>query len=139
MTKLLIDSDVILDFFLDRKPFSYDATNIIALGNSKAIGCYTTPLIISNVYYFLNKAVRHEKAIELIKSLLSIVDIVTIDKKIVFQAMNSSFTDFEDAMQNYAAEANKKITTIVTRNVKDYKNSSLIVMTPADFLLAENK
>jgi hypothetical protein len=37
-------------------------------------------------------------------------------------------------LQNYAAEINGEVEIILTRNVKDYKNSALSVMTPADFL-----
>jgi predicted nucleic acid-binding protein len=133
MTKILIDSDVILDFFLDRSPFSENAAKIFALGDTKVIECYTTPLIISNVYYILCKIVRHEKSIHLISSLLQIVDVLTIDKKIVLQALNSPFKDFEDALQNYSAESNKEINIILTRNTKDYKNSSLSVMTPDNY------
>jgi hypothetical protein len=49
-------------------------------------------------------------------------------------AMNSSFKDFEDALQNYSAEADKTIDVIVTRNVKDYKDSTLSVQTPDAFI-----
>jgi predicted nucleic acid-binding protein len=134
MTKVLIDSDVILDFFLDRNPFSDDAAGVFLLSETKKVECYTTPLIISNVYYILNKLVKHNKAIELIKSLLQIVDILQMDKKVVLSALNSSFKDFEDALQNYTAESNGEISIIITRNTKDYKNSSLGVMSPEDFL-----
>jgi predicted nucleic acid-binding protein len=134
MTKILIDSDVILDFFLDRNPFSEDATGIFSLSETKKIECYTTPLIISNVYYILSKIVKHEKATGLIKSLLQIVDVLMMDKKVVLCALNSSFKDFEDALQNYTAELNSEINLIITRNTKDYKNSSLSVMSPEDFL-----
>jgi predicted nucleic acid-binding protein len=134
MTKILIDSDVILDFFLDRTPFSEDAAEIFSLSETKKIECYTTPLIISNVYYILSKMVKHDKAIELLKSLLHIVDVLMIDKKVVLYALNSSFKDFEDALQNYTAELNSEINIIITRNIKDYKNSLLSVMYPEDFL-----
>ncbi|GHT88132.1 PIN domain-containing protein [Bacteroidia bacterium] len=137
MTKILIDSDVILDFFLDQTPFSVDAAKIFSLSETKKIECYTTPLIISNVYYILCKIVKHEKAIDLIKSLLLIVDIVMIDKKVVIHALNSSFKDFEDALQNYSAELNSAIKIIITRNTKDYKYSLLSVLSPSDFLSAD--
>lgn len=51
-------------------------------------------------------------------------------KKIVNQALNPNFDDFEDALQNYAAE----FSTIVTRNKKDSKNSTLNVVTPTEYL-----
>ena len=49
-------------------------------------------------------------------------------------ALNSDFKDFEDALQNYAAETNGAINLIVTRNTKDYQKSELAVMKPEEFL-----
>jgi hypothetical protein len=92
--------------------------------------------MISNVYYLLRKTTKHEKVIEGLKSLLSILDILTTDKSTVLKALNSPFKDFEDALQNYSAEANGEIPIIVTRNTKDYKNSALSVMTPDNYLKA---
>ncbi|MCG2714660.1 MAG: PIN domain-containing protein, partial [Candidatus Marinimicrobia bacterium] len=42
--------------------------------------------------------------------------------------------DFEDALQNYAAEKMGDIDVILTRNTKDFKNSELGVMTPENYL-----
>ncbi len=48
--------------------------------------------------------------------------------------MNSEFKDFEDALQNFSAIINGKISSIVTRNVKDYKKSEIGVLTPESFI-----
>ena len=56
------------------------------------------------------------------------------DKDVILKALNSNFSDFEDALQNYSAELNVYIDIIVTRNIKDFKNSSLGVMTPGNYL-----
>lgn len=134
MAKILIDTDVILDFFFDRKPFSENAAKILSLCESKAIKGYVTPVIISNVYYLLRQTAKHEKVIEKLKMLVSIIEILVIDKNSIIQALNSEFKDFEDALQNYSAEQDKEIDVIITRNTKDYKNSSLAVMTPDNYL-----
>ncbi len=57
-----------------------------------------------------------------------------IDKEIVHDSLNSDFKDFEDALQNFSAMKNGKISTVLTRNIKDYKKSDLAVMTPETFL-----
>ena len=134
MKKILIDTDVILDFFLDREPFSENAANILALCERKLIVGYVTPVIISNVYYLLSQKAKQEKVIEKLKLLLSILEILVIDKNSIIVALNSDFKDFEDALQNYAAEINGEISLIITRNTKDYKKSELGVMSPEDFL-----
>jgi len=72
--------------------------------------------------------------IEKLKLLLSILEILVIDKNAIVVALNSDFKDFEDALQNYAAELSGEINLIITRNTKDYKKSNLGVMSPEDFL-----
>ena len=134
MAKILIDTDVILDFFFDREPFSENAAKILSLCESKEITGFVTPVIISNVYYLLRQTAKHEKVIEKLKMLVSITEILVINKDSILQALNSEFKDFEDALQNYSAELNKEIDIIITRNTKDYKNSSLGVMTPDNYL-----
>lgn len=134
MVKILIDTDVILDFFFDREPFSENAAKILSLCESKEIKGFVTPVIISNVYYILRQTAKHEKVIEKLKMLVSITEILVINKDSILQALNSDFKDFEDALQNYSAELYKEIDIIITRNTKDYKNSSLGVMTPDNYL-----
>ena len=134
MTRILIDTDVILDFFFDREPFAENAAKILSLCESKEIKGFITPVIISNVYYLLRQTAKHEKVIEKLKMLVSITEILVIDKDAILQALNSDFKDFEDALQNYAAELDKEIDLILTRNTKDFKNSSLAVMTPDNYI-----
>jgi predicted nucleic acid-binding protein len=134
MKRILIDTDVILDFFFDRKPFSDSAAKVLSLCESGEIKGFITSIILSNVYYLLRQTSTHEKVIEKLKQLASITEVLTTDKDVVIKSLNSNFKDFEDALQNYSAELNGQIDLIVTRNFKDFKNSSLGVMTPGNYL-----
>ena len=138
MKKVLIDTDVILDFFFDRQPFSESAAKVFSLCETQEIKGFLTPVIISYVYYLLRQTAKHEKVIEKLKLVLSITDILVIDKAVILQALNSDFKDFEDALQNYAAEKYTKIDLILTRNLKDFRNSKLAVMTPDNFMKIQN-
>lgn len=138
MNKIFIDTDVILDFFFDRKPFSDDATKLFILCEKKVVTGFVTPVILSNVYYLLRKTAKHEKVIEKLKMLINLIEIATINKATILEALNSEFKDFEDALQNYSAQHDKDIQVIVTRNVKDFKESRLSVMTPETYLRIGN-
>lgn len=138
MNKIFIDTDVILDFFFDRKPFSDDATKLFILCEKKIVTGFVTPVILSNVYYLLRKTAKHEKVIEKLKMLINLIEIATINKATILEALNSEFKDFEDALQNYSAQHDKDIQVIVTRNVKDFKESRLSVMTPETYLRIGN-
>ncbi len=64
MNNILIDSDVILDFFFDREPFSENAAQVFSLCESNQIKGFVTPVICSNTYYLLRQTARHEKVIK---------------------------------------------------------------------------
>lgn len=134
MDELLIDTDVIMDLFFDRKPFSEYSTQILNLCAEKQIKGYVTPVIISNVYYLLSKVGKHNLIVEKIKQLLNIIDIIKIDKNVVLTALNSQFKDFEDALQNFSAVEYGKIKIVLTRNIKDFRKSELAIMTPETYL-----
>lgn len=134
MKQVLIDTDIILDFFFDRQPFLKNAAKVITLCETKKVIGFVTPVIISNVYYLLSQKAKQEKVIEKLKLLLNIIEVLIIDKTSVQIALNSEFKDFEDALQNYAAEVNGFIDIIITKNKKDYKNSKLAIMNPEEFL-----
>jgi len=134
MKKVLIDTDVILDFFFDRKPYSDDSTVILSLCERGLLEGFITPVIISNTYYLLRRTARHEKVIYKLKQLLTITNVLQIDRLVIEKALNSEFKDFEDALQNFAAINYGEIEVIITRNVKDYKNSEIGVLTPNSFV-----
>ena len=61
MKRILIDTDVILDLFFDREPFSENAAKVLSLCEKKDIIGFVTPVIISNVYYLLSQKAKQEK------------------------------------------------------------------------------
>lgn len=133
MKGALIDSDVILDFFFDRDPFAEYSTFVLTQCELNKLRGFVTPVIISNVYYLLRKISTHQRVITKLNQLLTFTDVIIIDKKVVLNAMNSKFKDFEDALQNYASEQSGEIELIITRNVKDYQKSDLSVLTPENY------
>ena len=134
MKNVLIDTDVILDFFFDRVPFSDHAAQIFSLCDSESLNGYVTPVICRNTYFLLRKTAKHEKVIEKMNQLMRVMDVLRMDKDVVLQALNSGFRDFEDALQNAAAVNSGFISIILTCNVKDYSKSDVGVLTPESFL-----
>jgi len=134
MSNIIIDSDILLDFFLQRKPFLDESIKILSACEKRQIKGFVTGLIISNTYYLLRKHFQHKMIMADFKQLLVFLDVITIDKNAIIKAIDSEFTDFEDALQNFSAENHGSINAIVTRNIKDYKKSKLSVLTPEMFL-----
>ena len=134
MNNLFIDTDVIIDFLIDRKPFSREAAIIFTLIDQKKLKGYASALTFSNLYYVLRKFESHNKVILKLDSLSNLIVVLKVDDQIIRNAINSGFPDFEDSIQYFCAADYKKIEAIITRNTRDYKNSELPVMTPGDFL-----
>ncbi|WP_443938006.1 PIN domain-containing protein [Pedobacter sp. MW01-1-1] len=136
LDNVLIDSDVLLDFFLQREPFLIDSIGILTICERKKVKGFTTGLILANSYYLLRKHFEHKNIMSDFKKLLSFLDVLTMDKNSILQSIDSEVSDFEDALQNYSAENHNGIDAIITRNIKDYKKSNLIILTPRMFLEA---
>jgi len=135
MENVFIDTDVIVDFLTDRKPVSLESAKIFSLIDQKKIKGCVSSLSFSNLYYVLRKFGTHKKVISSLQELSDMVDILKVDSDIVKSALSSDFKDFEDSIQYFAAQEHKKIDCIITRNIKDYTDSSLPVMTPELFLV----
>ena len=116
-----------------REPFASDAARIFSLSEKKEISICTTGLVFSNAYYILRKLGTHKKVIEKLSQLAQLIDIIGLSKVAVMQALGSEFSDFEDALQHYAALADD-VKIIVTRNTKDFKHSQLAVLSPDQYL-----
>ena len=134
MTDLFIDTDVIIDFLIDRKPFSRESAIIFTLIEQKKLRGYASSLTFSNLYYVIRKFESHNKVISKLDSLSKMVSILKVEEQTIKNALQSGFPDFEDSIQYFCAIDNKKVDVIITRNTKDYKNSNIPVMTPGDFL-----
>jgi predicted nucleic acid-binding protein len=134
MTDIFIDTDIIIDFLIDRKPHSREAAIIFTLIEQKKLRGYVSFLTFSNLYYVLRKVESHNKVISKLDSISKMLTILKVDQQIIKDSIASGFSDFEDSIQYNCALNYKKIDVLITRNTKDYKNSEMPVMTPADYL-----
>jgi len=130
--KLFLDSDIILDAVLKRPGFVVPAMNIISLLQQRQFKAVTSSVAFVNVHYFLDKFDRDNK-LKLLIGIRSIVSIAEVGENIIDLALKSGLRDFEDAVQYYTAMS-AKCDVIITRNLKDYKQSTMPVLTAEQFL-----
>ena len=133
MTKIFLDTNVVLDFILRRDGFAEDAAMIFDLGERKKLKLTLSSLSVNNIDCIVSKIESKKKSRQIIIKLLSLVEILSVDETTIKKAAMSEFKDFEDAIQNFCAE-DEGLNHIITRNLKDYKKSSLSVLTPKEFL-----
>lgn len=133
MERVLFDTNVILDVALKRLPHFDHAAGLFALIDKKIITGYATASTITDIYFISKHEKGHRRALEFITDFVEIVEIVGVDKEVIVKALNSNLKDFEDAVQVSAAEFNG-IDCVITRNEKDFLNSTLKIFNPKEFL-----
>ena len=134
MNKVFVDTDVILDLLARRIPHFHFSAVLFTFAEMKKLELYTTPLIIANTFYILRKQLGNESAKNALRKLRILLHIIDSTESIIDKALNSDFSDFEDAIQYYTA-LEYGIPVILTRNIRDYKKASIVVQTPESYLV----
>lgn len=130
--RVLLDSDVALDFVLKRPPAAAEAKEIFERLKQNEFEAFIAPITLINAFYVVRKEKDKATAFQAVKDLLAAAQICTTDKTVLQDALLLNFTDYEDAVQNACAVA-ENLDLVVTRNLPDYKNATLPVRSPADF------
>ena len=136
MTHLFLDTNILIDVLANRAPFVDSAAKLFDLAEKGKVGLFISALSYSNIYYIIKKNCTHKELISLLRDLEALTETLDVTKEIISKSLSSEFKDFEDSIQYYTALSNKKVSVIVTRNVKDYKASKLSVLTPDEVLSA---
>lgn len=137
MNKYFVDTDVIIDLLAQRQPHFHFSAVLFSLAEMGKFELYTTPTVIVNTFYIIRKQLGKEAAKNAIRKLRLIIHIIDSSEKVIDQSLNSDFSDFEDAIQYYTC-IKFKISSILTRNLKDYKNAKLLVQSPEMFLVTNS-
>lgn len=131
--RVLLDTDVVLDVITERAPFAVAAAELLDLNEQGAFEAYISAITPINIFYIARKARSSPALRQAIKQLLQTVRVCPIDHAILTAAFALPFTDYEDAVQ-HASATTSNLDAIVTRNLDDYKNATLPVYSPLDFL-----
>lgn len=139
MNHLFVDTNVVLDFVTNREPFTSYASQLFELAERKDITLYVSALSYTNIHYIISKKFPKSLVNSILKDLFEFLETIDVKKETVGAALNSSFDDFEDAVQNESAISIPEINAIITRDSKGFKRSSLPVLSPPEALvLMEN-
>lgn len=132
--RILIDTNVLLDYLLTREPFYEDAKKIVQICvEGRVKGCIAAHSI-SNMFFVLRKDYNVGERREVLLNLCTIFDVEGIDKgKLLSGLQNEDFSDFEDCLQMECAKA-YNAEYIITRNLADYKTSEIKAVLPEDYL-----
>lgn len=133
-SRILIDTNILLDYILMREPFCDDAEKIVSVCADGNVEGYVAAHSVSNMFFILRKDYNAKERREILINLCSIFEIVGIDKvKLLAGLQNDDFEDFEDCLQMECAKS-CGAEYIVTRNIDDYKTSQIKAILPEEFL-----
>ena len=134
VSKLFIDSDVVIDFFTDRAPQANPASELFELSEKGEIELHLSAVSINNIYYIVRRYLGHKKTLEVVAELCNMTEIIGTTKKEIVQALKNNFKNYEDSVQYSSALTIEGIQAIITHNVKDYRSSKIAVLTPLSYL-----
>ena len=134
MNNIFLDTNVIIDFLGDRRPFSLLAAKIFNYSLQGKVKVFISAVSYNNIYYILRQSLTNRETIKLLDELCEMTEIADVTKAIIKKSLKTDFKDFEDAIQYNCALSINKIDFIVTRDTKDFKNSVLPVLTPEEAL-----
>lgn len=131
--KILIDTNICLDVIQNRKPFNYNAHKILDYSEKGLISGFLSSHSFDTIFYILIQNSSRDSVYNAIEGLRRAVDIASVTKNEIDEALKLKWPDFEDAIHHQAA-ISAGCDAIVTRNPIDFKHSDLPVLTPPELL-----
>ncbi|MDQ3021815.1 MAG: PIN domain-containing protein [Bacteroidota bacterium] len=130
---IFVDTNVALDLLAERIPFFDVSLKLFSFAESGVINIIFSSLGFSTIDYLLSKQIGKLRSKTVLRKFKQIVSILSVDERIIENALNSDFTDFEDAIQYEVAKENQQ-EVIISRNTRDFKRSEIPVFTPEEYL-----
>jgi len=131
--KVLLDTNVILDFALERQLFLQDSEQILQLAEQGQIEGFVSASTMSDLYYIIRKQNGRDWAFEFLRRLVTICQVAAVDQSVIAMALASDMQDFEDAIQYNTAIINQ-LEAIATRNKQDFPADRIQIFTPTELI-----
>lgn len=132
--RIFLDANILVTVLNKEFPLYPNAARILSLSNTTRFKIYTSPICLAIAFYFAGKRCGETKAREKIKTLISHINLTTVDEDICKSAaQNPKIHDYEDGLQYYSAKA-MGCEIIITTDTEDFYFSSMPILTCEDFL-----
>lgn len=130
--KILIDTNIVMDVLLNRKPFSEHSSKIFKYAEQGRVEAFLTSNSVTDIVYILRKAYDITTIKQNLLIMFGFIKILNVSSSDILNAFNLNTSDFEDAVIMQCA-ARIKADYIVTRNTDDYKESPVSHITAEKF------
>lgn len=133
IARLFIDTNVVIDLLGERVPYYESIARVATLADKGKIKMVVSALSYPTVYYLLSKFESSEIVKEKLRKFRIISEVSDLDEITIEKGLASNFRDFEDALQYHCA-LKAECDILLTRNAKDFKESTIPVMSAEEFL-----
>lgn len=130
---VFIDTNIVIDFYQKREPFYTEAEALFQLALDREIRMLVSSTTLINSFYLLKKFYPRDLLYKKMRDLFMLVSVCDVTAENVASALAAEWQDFEDCIQ-YISATSSNADVIITRNKKDYVNSSIPVQLPLEFL-----
>ena len=130
--KVFVDTNLLLDVLAEREPFYKHSARVWSMAETGAWKCMISVISLNNIFYIVRKTRDTATARQVLVLLRDVFTGVALSPRILNQAIDSDMADFEDAIQFYSA-IHVGAEYLLTRNVSDFPQDSLPVLTPEEF------
>ena len=132
--KIMIDTNIFLDVFLERTAFSDGSAELLSLCENHKINGFISASCITDIFYIVRKSSHNtEKAYHAVGKVLEIAKVCAVTNQEILNAYLIHAKDFEDCLLAVCAKSNK-CECIITRNKKDFSEFGIPLFTPEEFL-----
>ena len=131
--KILVNTDVVLNVLLDRRPYSADSAHVFRLIEEGLVSAMLCAATITTLDYLLTQSLSRRDARQYLVKLMRLFEIAPVNRAVIEAALESGITDFEDAVLEQSA-AYSRADAVVTRNAKDFARGSLQIFDPRQFI-----
>lgn len=131
---ILLDTNVVLDVVQKRNPHYRASALVLDRVLRKEVMGALPAHAVTTIHFLVSRHQSPDTASQVVEWLLSRFSIATVGKSELSRAQTLRWPDSEDAVVAAAAETSG-CDTIITRNIKDFRASPVIALTPEEYLL----
>ncbi len=127
--RALIDTNVALDWLLDRKPWSDVAQPLWDARDAGRVVVYLPASVLTDIFYIVRRQADIAAAFRAVDQVFAAFGLFAVDAPLLQQARALPGADFEDTVE-IACASNAQLDLIVTRNPADFRYSPVQVIEP---------
>ena len=133
--KLLVDTNVLIDFLSVRKPFYDEARLLMVAGRVGEFELWMTSSQMTDLVYILSyggKQALMPSVLERLWGLRTFVEVFSVGGAEIDRMFASAWKDPEDALM-FESALSLRADAIITRNAKDFEGSLVRAMTAREY------